>query len=625
MDTMGGPTPTVHTVFEAHVDRAPHAIALIAGPSRITYRDLDERANRLAHRLRAAGVGPEVPVAFLLERDEMPVIAILAIMKAGGCYVPIEPSYPADRRAHIVGDSRALVAITTRDAAASFNGVPTVIYVDDDLSTFPATRPDVDVDADNLAYIIYTSGSTGKPKGSLVTHRNLLRLMRSTEHWFHFGPDDCWTVFHSFAFDFSVWELWGALLYGGRAVVVPHLVSRSPADMLDLIVAERVTVLDQTPSAFRQLMHAVTSNPARWPNLPLRYVIFGGEALDIPALAPWFEQYGDRQPQLVNMYGITETTVHVTYRPVTRADTGSPQSVIGEPIPDLTVHVLDDALQPVATNAEGELFVGGAGLSRGYLRLSSLTAQRFIPDPFASAPGARLYRSGDRGRRLASGDIEYIGRQDFQVKIRGFRIELGEIEAALRSHPDVRDVVVIAREDTPGDKRLAAYVIARDPAAPPNNEQLREQVRRLLPDYMVPSAFVMCDAFPLTTNGKLDRAALPVPGAPPTTQSPSDEGPSSTLEVWLATTWAELLGIEAVGLDDDFFELGGHSLLLMQLIVRIDSELGLETPLRALFEATTVRTLAAAMADQWAEAEAMRAEIEAMSPDEVAALLAKDE
>ncbi|HEX7772769.1 MAG TPA: amino acid adenylation domain-containing protein, partial [Pyrinomonadaceae bacterium] len=317
-------------------------------------------------------------------------------------------------------------------------------------------------------YIIYTSGSTGTPKGVVVTHENVVRLFNATQPWFNFDADDVWTLFHSYAFDFSVWELWGALLYGGRLVVVPYHVSREPGAFYQLLAQERVTVLNQTPSAFHQLMQAEQSswpNHADAPSLALRYVIFGGEALELQSLRPWFERHGDEQPLLVNMYGITETTVHVTYRPIRMTDLETTSgSLIGERIPDLQTYVLDPAQKPVPIGVAGELYVGGGGLARGYLQRPELTAQRFVPHPWGEA-GARLYRTGDRGRFLANGDLEYLGRVDHQVKVRGFRIELGEIEAALVEHPAVHEAVVIAREDTPGDKHLVAYVVASPGAA----------------------------------------------------------------------------------------------------------------------------------------------------------------
>ena len=331
-----------------------------------------------------------------------------------------------------------------------------------DIATAGTGLPDTDPDAasapDDLAYVIYTSGSTGKPKGVLVTHANVTRLFSATDPWFAFGPHDVWTLFHSYAFDFSVWELWGALLYGGRLVIVPYWVSRDPAAFRKLLVDERVTILNQTPSAFRQLIQAdLAEAPAPY---ALREIIFGGEALELQSLKPWIERYGDAKPRLVNMYGITETTVHVTYRPITRADVEAGRgSVIGRPIPDLYIRLLDERGEPVPVGVPGEIWVGGAGVANGYLNRPELTAQRFVTDPFDPSRSARLYRAGDLARRLPDGDLEFLGRIDAQVKIRGFRIELGEIEAALNAHPMVRQSAVITREARPGDMRLVAYIV----------------------------------------------------------------------------------------------------------------------------------------------------------------------
>ncbi|HEY2737176.1 MAG TPA: amino acid adenylation domain-containing protein, partial [Thermoanaerobaculia bacterium] len=450
---------------------------------------------------------------------------------------------------------------------------------------------------ENLAYVIYTSGSTGKPKGVAVTHANVVRLLRATEPWFGFGPDDVWTLFHSYAFDFSVWEIWGALLYGGRLVVVPYTVSRTPEAFHDLLEAERVTVLNQTPTAFAELMRA-DADPARAGALAaLRLVIFGGEALVPSSLAGWFARHGDAQPQLINMYGITETTVFVTWRPLSAAEEqDGPGSVIGIPIPDLAVHVLDITGQPVPIGVPGELMIGGAGLARGYVGRPDLTAERFVPDPFSGRPGACLYRSGDLGRFLPAGEIEYFGRIDHQVKIRGFRIEPGEIEAALLALPGVRQAVVL-----PEAGRLLAFVVlvipaAQEAEAQPNVSTLRPLLAATLPEHMVPSAFVALDALPRTANGKVDRRALLAAWAALGSAAADEEGfiaPRDPVEELLAGIFAEVLGIDTVGAEAHFFALGGHSLLATQVVSRVRRDLGVELPLRLLFEEPTVGGLAA--------------------------------
>jgi amino acid adenylation domain-containing protein len=359
--------------------------------------------------------------------------------------------------------------------------------------------------------VIYTSGSTGKPKGTLLAHDNVLRLFEASDNWFGFNTEDRWTLFHSYAFDFSVWEIFGALLHGGRLVIVPHAISRSPQEFYALLCRERITVLNQTPSAFKQLMQVACAAPVG-ERSALRYVVFGGEALEVRSLRPWFERFGDAAPQLINMYGITETTVHVTYRPLTLADlehdAGSP---LGEPIADLGWYVLDTDLNPVAKGCIGELHVSGAGLARGYLKRADLSALRFVPNPFGDG-GARLYRTGDLARYRADGRIEYAGRIDHQVKIRGFRIELGEIEAQLLALPQIRQAVVLDQPGA-GGVQLVAYIVAESPIDTAEQGVWRDQVRHALkdnlPDYMVPAHLLLLDGLPLTANGKLDRRALP--------------------------------------------------------------------------------------------------------------------
>ncbi|HBP0152435.1 TPA: AMP-binding protein, partial [Pseudomonas aeruginosa] len=406
-----------------------------------------------------------------------------------------------------------------------------------------------------------------------------------------FDERDVWTLFHSYAFDFSVWEIFGALLYGGRLVIVPQWVSRSPEDFYRLLCREGVTVLNQTPSAFKQLMAVACSADMATQQPALRYVIFGGEALDLQSLRPWFQRFGDRQPQLVNMYGITETTVHVTYRPVSEADLeGGLVSPIGGTIPDLSWYILDRDLNPVPRGAVGELYIGRAGLARGYLRRPGLSATRFVPNPFPGGAGERLYRTGDLARFQADGNIEYIGRIDHQVKVRGFRIELGEIEAALAGLAGVRDAVVLAHDGV-GGTQLVGYVVADSAEdAERLRESLRESLKRHLPDYMVPAHLMLLERMPLTVNGKLDRQALPQPDASLSQQA--YRAPGSELEQRIAAIWAEILGVERVGLDDNFFELGGHSLLATRVISRVRQEQQLDASLKALFERPVLKAFA---------------------------------
>ncbi|MCO2049089.1 amino acid adenylation domain-containing protein, partial [Pseudomonas aeruginosa] len=508
---------TLQQRFEEQARQRPQAVALILDEQRLSYGELNARANRLAHCLIARGVGADVPVGLALERSLDMLVGLLAILKAGGAYLPLDPAAPEERLAHILDDSGVRLLLTQghllehlpRQAGVEVLAIDGLV-----LDGYAESDPLPTLSADNLAYVIYTSGSTGKPKGTLLTHRNALRLFSATEAWFGFDERDVWTLFHSYAFDFSVWEIFGALLYGGRLVIVPQWVSRSPEDFYRLLCREGVTVLNQTPSAFKQLMAVACSADMATQQPALRYVIFGGEALDLQSLRPWFQRFGDRQPQLVNMYGITETTVHVTYRPVSEADLeGGLVSPIGGTIPDLSWYILDRDLNPVPRGAVGELYIGRAGLARGYLRRPGLSATRFVPNPFPGGAGERLYRTGDLARFQADGNIEYIGRIDHQVKVRGFRIELGEIEAALAGLAGVRDAVVLAHDGV-GGTQLVGYVVADSAEdAERLRESLRESLKRHLPDYMVPAHLMLLERMPLTVNGKLDRQALPQPDA----------------------------------------------------------------------------------------------------------------
>ncbi|WP_153895070.1 amino acid adenylation domain-containing protein, partial [Pseudomonas aeruginosa] len=550
---------TLQQRFEEQARQWPQAVALILDEQRLSYGELNARANRLAHCLIARGVGADVPVGLALERSLDMLVGLLAILKAGGAYLPLDPAAPEERLAHILDDSGVRLLLTQghllerlpRQAGVEVLAIDGLV-----LDGYAESDPLPTLSADNLAYVIYTSGSTGKPKGTLLTHRNALRLFSATEAWFGFDERDVWTLFHSYAFDFSVWEIFGALLYGGRLVIVPQWVSRSPEDFYRLLCREGVTVLNQTPSAFKQLMAVACSADMATQQPALRYVIFGGEALDLQSLRPWFQRFGDRQPQLVNMYGITETTVHVTYRPVSEADLeGGLVSPIGGTIPDLSWYILDRDLNPVPRGAVGELYIGRAGLARGYLRRAGLSATRFVPNPFPGGAGERLYRTGDLARFQADGNIEYIGRIDHQVKVRGFRIELGEIEAALAGLAGVRDAVVLAHDGV-GGTQLVGYVVADSAEdAERLRESLRESLKRHLPDYMVPAHLMLLERMPLTVNGKLDRQALPQPDASLSQQA--YRAPGSELEQRIAAIWSEILGVERVGLDDNFFELGG--------------------------------------------------------------------
>ncbi|MGB8954177.1 MAG: amino acid adenylation domain-containing protein, partial [Tumebacillaceae bacterium] len=587
-----GSDACLHQIFEAQAEKTPDRIALTFEDQNLSYRELNERANRVAHRLQKLGVGPDVLVGLMFERSVEVVVGLLAILKAGGAYVPLDPSYPADRLVFMLEDSEIPVLVTKEQLIAELpaHHVQVICFDRDhaEIAAQPAINPSHVATPEDLAYVIYTSGSTGKPKGVLIQHVNVTRLFDGTHDWYQFNENDVWTLFHSYAFDFSVWEIWGALLYGGRLVVVPHLTSREPKEFHRLLCEEGVTVLNQTPSAFYQLMQA-DERSGLSDQLALRYVIFGGEALELQYLKPWFQRHGDEQPLLVNMYGITETTVHVTYRPIRMIDIeNATGSVIGIPIPDLHMYVLDQHLQPVPYGVTGEMYVGGAGVARGYLKRPDLTAERFIDDPFR--PNQKLYKTGDLARLLSNGELEYKGRIDHQVKIRGFRIELGEIESQLLQHPSIRETVVLVREDVPGDKRLVAYVVL-DEAQSADVKVWQAHLRDRLPIYMVPSAFVVLEVMPLTSNGKVDRKALPRPDA---SGSSEEEyvAPRTGMEEIVAGIWADVLRVERVGVYDNFFDTGGHSLLATQVMSRLAVAFSVQVPLKALFEAPTVAELA---------------------------------
>ena len=585
----------IHKLFEAQVELTPETVAVVFEDQQLTYRELNIKANQLAQYLQNLGVGPDILVGICVERSLEMIVGLLGILKAGGAYAPLDPNYPVERLAFILEDAQVSVLLTQKHL---LNNLPQnftqVLCLDSDreiLSQYSSENPTSSVTSENLAYIIYTSGSTGKPKGVLINHFNVVRLFKATEHWYHFHQNDVWTLFHSFAFDFSVWEIWGALIYGGRLVVVPYLVSRSPEAFYKLLCKEKVTVLNQTPSAFQQLIHT-EQTIADSGNLALRWVIFGGEALEIQSLKPWFTRYGYESPRLVNMYGITETTVHVTYRPITEDDLRlGAGSVIGCPIPDLQLYLLDEHRQLVTVGVPGEIYVGGAGLAHGYLNRPDLTAKAFIVNPLSNDPKAQLYKTGDLARYLPNGDLEYLGRIDHQVKIRGFRIEIGEIEREIAQHPEVREIVVLAQQEETGEKQLVAYVVPHQNSNYISN-QLRSFLEQRLPDYMVPSAFVLLESMPLTVNGKVDRQKLPAPSRERPQLEQAYIAPQTDLEQLLAGILSELLKIDGVGIDDNFFDLGATSISILQVAVRVQQELSIELPTVKLFQYSTIGSLA---------------------------------
>jgi amino acid adenylation domain-containing protein/FkbM family methyltransferase len=600
------PVACLHELFEEQAATTPDATAVVFEGAALSYHELNERANRLAHVLRSVGVASETYVALFLERSLDLVVAILGVLKAGGAYVPLDPGYPSERVAFALDDAAAAVLITQERLLERLPAhQATTICLDRDAELMrgaSGTNPEQRSSPHDAAYVIYTSGSTGRPKGVTIEHRNVARLFSATAHWFGFGPADTWLLLHSYAFDFSVWELWGALLHGGRLVVVPHWTSRSPASLRDLVIDARVTVLNATPSLFLTMLDELLSAADAW---SLRVVVLGGEALQPAALRSWFDRVGEAGPRLVNMYGITETTVHVSYRLIGRADCGRDVSPIGEPIPDLETYVLDTRLNPVPEGVPGELFIGGAGVGRGYLNRPQLTAERFLPNPFG--PGV-LYRTGDRARQL-DGELLYLGRTDDQVKIRGYRIELGEIESVLREHPAVREALVVARDEA-GQKRLVAYVVP-ERGTSLSADELRPFAEALLPAFMIPSVFVTVESFPLTHNGKLDRMALPPPAARAEAEFVM---PTTETERRIAAMWREILSLETVGSNGEFFRLGGHSLLAARVVARVREEFGVELPVRLLFDRPVLAAFAAEIDARRAQGEG-RARGEAEGPD----------
>uniref|UniRef100_UPI003F690DDC non-ribosomal peptide synthase/polyketide synthase n=5 Tax=Mycobacterium avium TaxID=1764 RepID=UPI003F690DDC len=599
------PPTSIPAMFAAQVARTPHAVALTANGRSVTYRRLEEHANQLAHQLIRYGAGPGRCVAVLLERSAEAVAAILGVLKAGAAYLPIDPSLPSARIEFMLTDAAPAAVLTSTEFHCRLQEYDqTVIDVDDpSIREQPVTAPPAPA-PDNIAYLIYTSGTTGVPKGVAVTHRNATQLFASLgAAGLPAAPGKVWGQCHSLAFDFSVWEIFGALLNGGRVLVVPDDVVRSPEDLCALLIDEHVDVLSQTPSAFDALQRADSAR-----RLNPQTVIFGGEALIPHRLGGWLDGHPAR-PRLINMYGITETTVHASFREIVDGDIDGNVSPIGMPLAHLGFFVLDGWLRPVPAGVTGELYIAGAGVAAGYLGRPGLTAARFVACPFGGA-GARMYRTGDLVRWDRDGRLHYVARADQQVKIRGYRIELGEIHSALAELDGVEQAAVIAREDRPGDKRLVGYVTGTaDPA------QLRTALAERLPAYLVPAAVVAIDAMPLTPNGKLDTGALPAPDYHGADQY---HAPASAVEQTLADIYAHVLDVRPprlVGIDDSFFDLGGDSLSAMRLVAEVNSRLDVHLGVRALFEAPTIRRLAARLgADGSARAPLVAAERPAVVP-----------
>ncbi|NSL86076.1 amino acid adenylation domain-containing protein [Chitinophaga sp. Mgbs1] len=581
-------TQTITSLIQQQVTQYPDAIAVSCEGRQLTYRELDQRSNQLAHGLIRRGVKPEQLVPVCVERTEEMIVSILGILKAGAAYVPVDPAYPEDRIFYMVEDTAASLLICSRYSAPIFEKVKDNIQlvIADDESAGIAQEPVLPVTVKrrphDVAYVIYTSGSTGKPKGVLIEDLNVVRLFFTDTPLFDFSSSDVWTMFHSFCFDFSVWEMYGALFYGGRIVMVPKAVTQDTSLFAELLISEQVTVLNQTPSSFYVLQDYMT---ARTEDTTIRYVIFGGEALNPAKIKPWQQQY--QHSRLINMYGITETTVHVTFQELNETHVDSSASVIGKPIPTLSAYILSTSQEHQPVGATGELYIGGAGVARGYLNREELTSERFIRHPFIS--GERLYRTGDLGRWLPDGSIEYQGRIDDQVKIRGFRIELGEIENVLQQSGLVHQGVVLAKTDHAGNKRLVAYVV---PKAAFTKEGAQQWLKASLPDYMVPALWMILSEIPLTSNGKVDRKALPEPDAQELIATVY-EAPRTTTEKQLAAIWQELLGISRAGIYDNFFELGGDSIRVISVVSSIRRLFNREISAYDVYVASTIEQLAA--------------------------------
>jgi amino acid adenylation domain-containing protein len=559
-------------------------VALIFEDERVSYRELNERANQLAHHLQASGVGPDVLVAVCLDRSIEMVLALLGVLKADGAYVPLDPAYPQERLAFMMEDCRAQFLITQQHLREKLpHSAAEVLCLDSNWQTIALESretPQTKVAPENLAYMIYTSGSTGKPKGAMNTHKAICNRLLWMQAAYGLDESDAVLQKTPFSFDVSVWEFFWPLLAGARLVIARPGGHQDASYLVETIRRTSVTTLHFVPSMLQVFLEERELGRC----LSLRRVICSGEALSFELQEKFFARVN---AELHNLYGPTEAAVDVTSW---RCERGSARTLvpIGRAIANTEAYVLDQSLNLLPVGVAGEIYIGGVALARGYLGRAELTAEKFIPNPLSQSAGARLYRTGDIGRRLAGGEIEFLGRLDHQVKVRGYRIELGEIEAVLSRHTDVEEAVVIAREDVPGDKQLVAYLTAKK-GSDAGIEELRSYLKSKLPDYMIPSAYVKLDEMPLTPNGKVHRQALPAPGVLRTEDSsPSFIAPRSELESQLVQIWEEVLNVKPVGVRDNFFDLGGHSLLAVKLFSRIEQATGSTLSMTTLFESATV-------------------------------------
>jgi amino acid adenylation domain-containing protein len=610
--------PTIAAQIAAQVARTPDATALVFGDRAISYRELDLRANAVAHALRAAGVGAGALVGLYVERSPAMLIGLLGILKAGGAYVPLDPAYPQDRLAYMVELSAAQVIVTQPELRDRLPlAVPSVVTVDDaaPLDGLPSVPPDGGAGPDDPAYVIFTSGSTGKPKGVEIRQRSAVNLIRSIAREPGMTADDTICAISTLSFDIALTELVVPLTVGARILLLDRDTVRDGVRLRRVIETARPTLMQATPATWRMLLDV------GWPGDPAMRIISTGEALP-RELA---ERLLPMARELWNLYGPTETTV---YSALCRVEPGDGPILVGRPVDNTVIHIVDRRMQRQPVGLPGELLIGGEGLAAGYRGRPDLTAEKFIADPFCPQPGARLYRTGDLAFWRADGTLQVIGRIDHQIKLRGFRIELGEIESVLAQWPGMRQVVVHCREDVPGDRRLVAYFICEGEGDAPDAAALRAHLGRSLPDYMVPSAFVALDAFPLTPNGKIDRGALPPPGL--AAGQGEALAPRTPEEAFLASLWKELLALPAVDVRAGFFDLGGHSVLATRMLSRVGHEYGIELPLRALFESPTLEGFARRIVEAREEEdrrhlEALLMEFENLGDDEVARRLSEQE
>ncbi len=576
----------IHELIEEQAERTPGAVAVVCGEKQLSYQELNRRSNQLAHYLRGLGVGPEVLVGICVERSLEMVVGLLGILKAGGAYVPLDPDYPKERLAFMLEDARVAVILTQRELAEKLGKYGAcVVCLDEEWQSIEqsdGTNPAHIVRAANLAYVLFTSGSTGRPKGSAISHGAIANHMLWMQRVYPISEADCVFQKTPFSFDASVWEFYAPLLVGGQLIMARPGGHRDIYYLIQTIQSGKVSILQAVPS----LVSLLVQEPQFGNCQSLRRVFCGGEPLSWELQ----ERFLQRLPtsSLHNLYGPTEVTIDSVHW-TCRSEDRQRSLPIGRPIDNIKAYVLDDKLAPVPIGVTGELCLSGAGLSRGYIGRPELTAEKFIPDPYSPEGGRRMYRTGDLGRYLAEGNLEFLGRADHQVKIRGFRIELGEIESVLGGHPQVREAVVVAREDQPGDRRLVGYVVPRE-AGSATGDGLREFLKERLPEHMVPSFFVVMDALPLSANGKVDRQALPAPEGRQT--EARYEAPQSQAEKLIAGVWQELLKVDQVGVEDNFFDIGGHSLLLVRVHGRLEQVLQRKLALVELFQYPTIRRLA---------------------------------